>query len=355
MENNKLLSFDGVIGRRGFIINYLAITVIICVVSICLNIILLTLAPSLYNAGLKVILNTASIFLLYPSLERRIKDIFELSERDMNFYLLMLATIFGLCVPLINLFVLIALMAAEGKITGKLPRSEVVRFNWGAFLGTWIWGIFNRSYKTLFFIPLAITPAAIPFALICGLKGNEWSYKNKPVENLEKFHDSQRLQAVIWTILSPVLSILLAITIAVGSVSYIKNFEQKNPGVVKTKVEKVFKAVIKGVNSGFYTNYEKTDEGYKFYVDPKVWLKLSKKDKSTYYILAVYNVMIEEGISTISKEPVNKITNMTKLYSSFNNELLCECIIPETEKLDISELMNAIEKYIKVNEFPSKP
>ena len=354
MENNKFLSLDGVIGRRGFILNYLLVTIIVGIISIALNTLFLVFFPALYsscNAGISII----SIFLLYPSIERRVKDMFGNPERDMNFYLLMCAFVIGMCIPLIKFFVTIALMAAEGKITGNLPKSEVIKFNWGAFLGTWIWGLFNRSYKTLWMIPLTITPAAFPFSLICGMKGNEWAYKNKPVENLEKFHDNQRMQAVVWSILAPILSIVISVSILLGGVSFVKNIEKQHPGIVKIQMEKGFKSIIKAVGVSIYTKYEKAPEGYKFYVNPKNWKRSSSKDKNGYYMITVYNAMIEEGISLTSKEPLNDLINKTKIYSSFNNEILCECNIPDGENADFSNLMDILDKYLKVNEFPSTP
>lgn len=355
MENKKLLSFDGVIGRRGFIINYLFISIIVSVVSMIINLSLLAFAPHFFNQSLQVVTNTVSIFLLYPTLERRIKDIFGNTERDMNFYLLMIMTVIGLCVPLVNFFVIIALMVAEGKITGKMPRSELIRFNWGAFLGTWIWGLFNKSYKTLWMIPLAITPAALPFSLICGLKGNEWAYKNKASESLDKFHESQKVQAVIWSVLYPVLCIILTISLAIGTGMFIKNIEKQHPGLVKVKVEKVFKGFIKSVSASLYTSYEKTDDGYKFYIEPKSWTKLSEKDRTTYYILALYNVMFDEGKGIDTKDSLSSLVNTTKIYSSFNNELLCECVVPENVTVTVPNMTEIIQKYIKQNNSPSTP
>ena len=46
MENNKYLSFDGVIGRRGFIINYLLTSVIVGTISLAFNILILVFSPS---------------------------------------------------------------------------------------------------------------------------------------------------------------------------------------------------------------------------------------------------------------------------------------------------------------------
>ena len=102
-----------------------------------------------------------------------------------------------------------------------VPEAVADKFNWGAFLLTWIWGLGNKSYITLLII-LTIFLAFIPFvnlvtgmvqlglAIWFGIKGNEWAWKNKKFESIEAFHSYQKKWAIAGTILA-VLSILLAI------------------------------------------------------------------------------------------------------------------------------------------------
>ncbi len=54
------------------------------------------------------------------------------------------------------------------------------KFNWGAFLLTWIWGIFNKSLIPLFLLPILFIPKVgaliyFFFAIWFGKKGNEWA------------------------------------------------------------------------------------------------------------------------------------------------------------------------------------
>ena len=300
-------------------------------------------------------MNLVSIFLLYPSLERRLKDMLGSEERDLNFYLAIVAVIIGICLPLVNYIVLLVLMVVEGKITGKLPKNELLRFNWGAFLGTWIWGLFNKSYKTLWIIPLIITPVAFPLSLIYGIKGNEWAYKNKPSNSLQDFHKSQEIQAIVWAILSPLLSIVISVSLIFGSVMYVQNIEKQYPGAVKGRIVKMFNNVIKMSSSSVFEKYEKTPQGYKFYINPKDWKKSSLKNKNTYYLIAMYNVMSDEGISLLSSESLNNLVNTTKIYSSFNEEVLCECIVPQETQVNALNMAELLKKYIKINEIPSTP
>ena len=82
-----------------------------------------------------------------------------------------------------------------------VPEIITKKFNWGACLLSWIWGIFNRSYLTF----LVLIAVFVPFvgAIICigldiwfGIKGNEWAWQNKRWESAEYFHEVQRKWAV---------------------------------------------------------------------------------------------------------------------------------------------------------------
>jgi len=66
------------------------------------------------------------------------------------------------------------------------------RWNWGAFLLTWIWGLGNSTYIAL----LALLPAVnIVMAFILGIKGGQWAWKNRRWDNVEQFTRVQGL----WT------------------------------------------------------------------------------------------------------------------------------------------------------------
>ncbi len=66
---------------------------------------------------------------------------------------------------------------------------EILHWNWGAFLLTWIWGLGNKVYISLLsFIP--VIGMFIPFLL--GWKGNEWAWKKKKWENVEHFKKVQK-------------------------------------------------------------------------------------------------------------------------------------------------------------------
>ncbi len=79
----------------------------------------------------------------------------------------------------------------------EISEKDLKRFNWGALLTGWIWGIFNKTWIAVIQLPLSYIPKiGWAFGLICailfGIKGNSWAYKNKKFENIEDFHKYQK-------------------------------------------------------------------------------------------------------------------------------------------------------------------
>lgn len=82
--------------------------------------------------------------------------------------------------------------------------TEYQKFNWGAFLLTWIWGIGNKTYiafvifavSLLNIIPFVGWIAPLAFSIWLGIKGNEFAWKNNHWDNLEQFNNVQRKWAM---------------------------------------------------------------------------------------------------------------------------------------------------------------
>ena len=115
---------------------------------------------------------------------------------------------------------------AEAVAKKELPV-ELNKFNWGAFLLSWIWGIGNKSYLTfwafsiiiLAFIPVVNMFAPLGFAIWFGLKGNEWAWQNKEWESVEKFNEIQKkwtFWGVVVLIASFAISFLITIFMFAG-------------------------------------------------------------------------------------------------------------------------------------------
>jgi len=81
--------------------------------------------------------------------------------------------------------------SGQGKQT--VVPAEVDRWNWGAFMLTWLWGLGNSTPLAL----LALVPCvgfAMPFVL--GARGSAWAWQNKRWESVEQFRRTQRLWGV---------------------------------------------------------------------------------------------------------------------------------------------------------------
>ncbi len=105
---------------------------------------------------------------------------------------------------------------------------ELKKFNWGAFWGSWIWGICNNVKITLWYIPVFILVFIITGgniladSIVCmlttiyiGIKGNELAWKNKKWDNIAHFNRVQKNWA-IWCSILGILGLLynLGITLS---------------------------------------------------------------------------------------------------------------------------------------------
>ena len=90
---------------------------------------------------------------------------------------------------------------------------ELDRWNWGAFLLNWIWGIGNGTFiALLMFVPVA----NIVMLFVLGAKGSQWAWRNRRWQSVEHFRRVQRLWA-IWGVIAWVgwIAVVAAIFISV--------------------------------------------------------------------------------------------------------------------------------------------
>ena len=100
----------------------------------------------------------------------------------------------------------------SGVNNGEL-YSTLNKFNWGAFFLTWIWGVGNRTYITFLALPAFVFSLFVPiahlaFAIWFGVKGNEWAWKNNKWVDAEGFNKSQKIWAILGTVIGLFLTCL---------------------------------------------------------------------------------------------------------------------------------------------------
>lgn len=388
VENNKFLSLKGVLGRRDFIVNCLIIDILELVFWVTPLMVMSFVKPDFFtilSGGTRplwlsvalVVVGLISCGLYFPSIVRRVRDI--IGEEDDNRIFLVSSVItvilFAGYTPVgalswgqwIVLFILLLLVFKKGKITGEKPKSEVIKFNWGAFVGTWFWGLVNKAPVTLLMIPLLFTCGWFPFMLICGLKGNEWAYKNKEkYDSVEKLHQSQEKQSIAFLILTPFLFLIISIgTFFVIGASVLK-YSESHPEF-KSKVESKFKAYQAEAVELSFDKIEFTENEYKFYVDPEDWVETSENLQKALFKNAINYVLIKKNKKYLTIENVldsMDIVNEVKIYSMFNNEILGEFYLaPETVKdlkdkiknKDLKSVKEVWDSGYKLNSHPALP
>ena len=85
----------------------------------------------------------------------------------------------------------------------KAPDSIAKKFNWGAFLFTWIWAIRYKKWILLSIILIAFIPfigplAALGIAIWAGINGNQWAWEEIMYKNEQDFHEAQKSWVKAW-------------------------------------------------------------------------------------------------------------------------------------------------------------
>jgi hypothetical protein len=82
-------------------------------------------------------------------------------------------------------------MSGQGAHAAVPP--EIQRWNWGAFLLHWIWGIGNETYIALqVFVPVV----NVVMMFVLGAKGSTWAWRNSRWRDIAHFQRVQRLWAI---------------------------------------------------------------------------------------------------------------------------------------------------------------
>lgn len=370
--NTKLISFDGIIGRRDFAINI----IYLCMINTLFVIPLIwyfasniesifdifSLNKFFYSAPwlliFWVLAGTVAIFCASLSnWIRRLNDINGFVNKTANIVLGVFAFLgaFGFVFPfkflfligLINFIIFLVLLFKKGQITKNFPQDFRKDFNWGAFFGTWIWGLINKSYKTLWILLLSYTPIGFYYQLLCGFKGNEWAYKNRKWKSDEEFKSSQEKQTIAFVVLSVFVFPFIIMLLTIGLVFLItfttiedSKTSSNQESVTMNKIEQVFNSYT----SLYFEKHVITEKENKFYVLPQDWNSYSFSEKKDILDMAAVTAATERSnngkYSNKSKE-----LPRTKIYSLKDEKLLGEFVIDEelleTDKPNFKEIFKA--------------
>ena len=118
--------------------------------------------------------------------------------------------------------------------------AEINRWNWGAFLLNWIWGIGNQTYIAL----LTLIPVVgLIMIFVLGAKGSAWAWRNGRWDNIEHFKRVQRRWAIagvaVW-----LGALVLGGGIFFGVFQILKHSEAYQMAVAKLEASPVAKSML---------------------------------------------------------------------------------------------------------------
>lgn len=373
--NTKLLSYEGIIGRRDFAINIIYLCMINALFSTPLMWHYASNAETMFDflafnklffsapALLVIWVLLGTVGVLYVSLSnwiRRLNDINGFVNKTANIVIGSFAVIgaFSFLLPLglmflisfINSIIFLTLLFKKGAITGKLPHDFRKDFNWGAFFGTWIWGIINNSYHTFWIWVLGCTPVGFYYQLLCGLKGNEWAYKNRKWSSDTEFKTSQEKQSIAFVVLSlivvPILVFVLTMVI-VFAIAFASIDEAKTSPNGESKTMNTIEKALNSYTSLYFEGHTITADENKFYVLSSDWNSYSFSEKKDVLDMAATMAASERSKKGKSSTKTKELSR-TKIYSSDNGQLLGEFYLDESlfenEKPDFKQIVKSTMK-----------
>ena len=142
----------------------------------------------------------------------------------------------------------------SGQGIATIMPPELDRWNWGAFLLNWIWGIGNNTFiALLMFVP----GVNIVMLFVLGVKGSAWAWRNKRWEDVDHFKRVQRKWA-IWGVLVWVASIGLFAAVFISTMVGLKHTEAYQLAVIRLQANtEAINALGTPISTGYpWGNFE---------------------------------------------------------------------------------------------------
>lgn len=115
--------------------------------------------------------------------------------------------------------------ASHDDVGGDAVPESVKGWSWGAFLLNWIWAIGNRTWIGL----LVLIPyLGFIMAILLGIKGREWAWKNRHWDSIDHFNEVQRRWS-FWGVAIFVSLSIVGVLAAIALPAY-KDYEDRVRG-----------------------------------------------------------------------------------------------------------------------------
>lgn len=253
----------------------------------------------------------------------------------------------------------------------KAPDSIAKKFNWGAFLFNWIWGIRYRKWVLLSIPIIAFIPFIGPLIVLgmsiwAGINGNQWAWAEVMYKNEKDFNDSQQSWVKAWfnlLILSIILSGIAFLLLtpkkkpvtAPAPKSELEYPEYNIPQEVyesTTSEDKFYNILV----SDKYVIYWLRPQKEKFLSDKEKLEKRFAEEKSLLENIAVLEPEIVELFDDIGNpidvDVINADKDKPELPATCENEssLCIEKWLHENCNTDYCIINPQLQKYIKVDD-----
>jgi len=111
-----------------------------------------------------------------------------------------------------NLRVVVTPENTSGQGESAMVPEEVKGWSWAGFVLTWIWGVFNGVLISLLAL-IPFPPFQLAWAIVLGIKGREWSWRNKKWDSVEHFKNTQRPWDIVGIVLFAIGMVALLVVV----------------------------------------------------------------------------------------------------------------------------------------------
>ena len=178
------------------------------------------------------------------------------------------------------------------KIT-DIPE-ELKDFNWAAFFLTFIWGFKYKAWITFLAIPLILIqlPMGLNWVLLailqlyCGIKGNEWAYRQEYWKRSKDFRITQMKWAVVALaiyIICPLLLLNLSEKFFKKSNNFVELLQNAQCVNAQKTANNDLKQVSININSNRESIISQLNRVYNIQAGNTSQIEISKKSGASYY------------------------------------------------------------------------
>ena len=118
--------------------------------------------------------------------------------------------------------------------------------------------------------------------IFLGMKGNEWSAKNRNWQNIEEFNKSQETQTIVFVLLNvlvfPIIYFVVIFALMLSFITTTINETKNSPEHASQTLEKLDNTLT-NLSSMYFEKHEITEHENKYYVLPEDWKRYSFSEK----------------------------------------------------------------------------